>query len=965
MSVLEDIHVLNLPTIQDEDGNGICLTRDLTSPDKFKSPEILFALETAKEKFKADAVFFRKNTAQSSTIPQFYIFDYSHRNLDSKDRKKIHISMWNGGIVPAYMIIEKSMVSIYDSRQTPSMSDDKDIEAIITVSYEIFRQVYSENIANGLFWEGQNKNTFSYDNSAAKELIEGLKKVYDDFQLKSGIDRHVALRLLVQCLLIKYLEERDEENENGYFATTYFKQNFNCNSFCETIRKGYLLELLDLLATDFNGKVFEWTDFSQRNAIKETQTQTLADYLDANIKDNQYLIWRMYSFAHLPIEVISTVYEELLANCNGNNKRKDIVYTPEMIVSTLVDECMPIIQPRNKFKIIDASCGSGIFLVKTYKRIVQWWRYERWLKSGQLQKPSISELKALMRNSIYGLDIEEDAVNLTIFSMALAMLDEVNLNQPTWETLKFQNLEDNIVCRNFFDFISNNRDIKFDLVIGNPPFNAPLKDGIEPTKDDYFSDLENKCGYNCDIKIPDNNIALHFLYQSLRLLKKDGLLCLIQPSTPLIYSNHPNFKKEIFGKYNLLQIIDFTKLSNVLWGTKTNVPTAAVFIQNAKPDSNNVMHLVADRTFANRNKLFLEFDHYDFHYISKYDAIYNSFCWKSNLYGGNRVANITMWLSKLRNLREYCDENIGWICGEGFMASNGNHRADYITGHDYIGPKAIIGKDIIAKEITKCSETLFHRAKNKSLYEPPHLLFRKSLGDGLNAAYSERYLTFKNTVYAIHAPQSDAQKLMNISDYIERNKSLLHFYIFTTSPRAGTIRETSIYNTDIESIPYEVNLSYNNLSETDKVTISDALDDIRRRKNDTSLYSDFKSIQIMYDYSHILCHVLNSVYQTRQNKFGLKSLFRTDSYYIAQFEYGRLNHTQPKWKDIDFVQEYLSSLSENKYESTKIHKILKIYKGSNIIFIKPRKLKYWRKSIALRDADEIITDFLSRFQQDA
>ncbi|MEA1885283.1 MAG: N-6 DNA methylase [Thermotogota bacterium] len=95
----------------------------------------------------------------------------------------------------------------------------------------------------------------------------------------------------------------------------------------------------------------------------------MADYLDGKSKDKQFVIWRLYSFSHLPVEVISSVYEELLTD------DKDVVYTPEMIVSTMVDECMPLKQPKDNFKIIDVSCGSGIFLVKTYKRIVQWWRY--------------------------------------------------------------------------------------------------------------------------------------------------------------------------------------------------------------------------------------------------------------------------------------------------------------------------------------------------------------------------------------------------------------------------------------------------------------------------------------------------------------------------------------------------------------------------------------------------------------
>ena len=145
----------------------------------------------------------------------------------------------------------------------------------------------------------------------------------------------------------------------------------------------------------------------------------------------------------------SSVYEELLTNS------KDIVYTPEMIVSTLVDECMPLKQPKENFKVIDVSCGSGIFLVKTYKRVVQWWRFNEWKKTGRLTKPSLSLLKELLLESIHGVDIEQDAIRLSVFSLALAMLDEVDLDPPTWEMLKFPDLSNNIITQDFFVFITN------------------------------------------------------------------------------------------------------------------------------------------------------------------------------------------------------------------------------------------------------------------------------------------------------------------------------------------------------------------------------------------------------------------------------------------------------------------------------------------------------------------------------
>jgi hypothetical protein len=610
------IQELNFSFISDKGTSGVLLTQDYEKlPETISAPDILFALETARNKFEADAVYFRYFQDGRAAVPQLYIFDYTLKQLSIDDKNRIHRNMWNGYQVPAYIIIEKSTVSFYDAREKPDYNRANYAKEIIIKAGEAIKDFKAQSFDDGLFWEERNhKNHFQFEQSATRDLIRGLKEVYASFQEKSNLDKHVALKLLVQCLLIKYLEERDEDSKSGYFAVTYFQKHFQCSNFCDTIRQGKLLDLLDKLASDFNGKIFEWSseteaEVAERASIQKTEIKYLADYLDANIDNKQYVFWRLYSFSHLPVEVISSVYEELLTDS------KDIVYTPEMIVSTLVDECMPLKSPQKDFKLIDVSCGSGIFLVKAYKRIVQWWRFEQWQKTGKLEKPSLPILKDLLLKSIHGVDIEQDAIRLSIFSLALAILDEVNLDPPTWGKLRFPDLSDNILSKNFFEYVTENPPDDFSLVIGNPPFNLSEVDGKEPSRKKYFKELEKQIGYKSDINIPDEQPALHFLVQSMSLLKDGGMLSMIQPSVPILYQKDRNFRRELFSTYNILEVIDFTKLSDKLWSGK-NVPTAAIFLQKVKPDNENVLHLIANRTFSNTNRLFLEFDHYDFHFIT-------------------------------------------------------------------------------------------------------------------------------------------------------------------------------------------------------------------------------------------------------------------------------------------------------------------------------------------------------------
>ena len=171
----------------------------------------------------------------------------------------------------------------------------------------------------------------------------------------------------------------------------------------------------------------------------------------------------------------------------------------------------------------------------------------------------------------------------------------------------------------------------FDLVIGNPPFNLPSVNGKEPSRKKYFNELNNEYGYKSDINIPDENPALHFLVQSMKLLKKEAILCLIQPSGPVLYQKDQSFKRDLFSQNNLLQIIDFTKLADKLWGRKKCSYSCYFSSENEKRIMKGFyVHLIANRTFFYYfNRLFLEFDHYDFHFIPKNSVINNPYVWKA------------------------------------------------------------------------------------------------------------------------------------------------------------------------------------------------------------------------------------------------------------------------------------------------------------------------------------------------
>lgn len=955
----QQILELNFFFLATPEKGGVLLVKSYEDLQKaISTPDVLFALEAA-GKFGADAVYFRYFDDGRGAMPQLYFFDYTNKQLTDKERYFIQIRMWNGYQVPAYIIIEKSTVTIFDSREKPKDDKSNYANQIIELTGSAIRDFRASDFDDGLFWEEQDEQKhFKFEQSATRDLIRGLKEVYKSFQQKSKLDKHVALKLLVQSLLIKYLEERDEESASGYFAGTYFKKNFQCEDFCDTIRKGKILELLDQLAKDFNGKIFAWdvkSEKDERLAIQASEVQQLADYLDAKIQNNQYVIWRLYSFSHLPIEVISSVYEELLTDS------KDIVYTPEMVVSTLVDECMPLKIPKHDFKLIDVSCGSGIFLVKAYKRIVQWWRYEQWQKTGILAKPSLAVLKDLLLKSIHGLDIQQDAIRLSIFSLALAILDEVNLDPPTWGKLRFPDLSENIITEDFFKYITKCSLGGFDLVIGNPPFNLQQVNGKEPSRKEYFKELKDRIGYQIEISIPDENPALHFLVQSMKLLKPNGNLSLIQPSGPLFYQKDTLFKRNIFSKYNLLQVIDFTKLADKLWG-KTNVATVAVFLQNAEPDNVDVLHVVANRTFSNTNRLFLEFDHYDFHYVSKEAILSNPYVWKANLLGGGRIVQLIDRLSGMDTIEHFLEskKQKGWVKGEGFIENKAGKPLNYITNQPFLPTSAFTEKGIDYSKIIPCRVDKFHRKTSSKLFEGPHLLIRKILPPtSLIAEFIEKSLVFKSDILSIHAPESDSSDLKALSEFLKINGALLRFYILATSSRVRINKATSLYDEDILNIPYTENEQKIVVSSADQIIIEDAL--LYSFKNDSAeILKQYSSHENIIRFANTFCQPLNSVYASQGKAFQLLKILDSGNYYALHFVYSNEDIktiTEHPLKLETYIKEVIPRGNANK-PGTHIQRIMKAYGQDSIILVKPKQLRYWLPSIALRDADESFADYI-------
>ncbi|WP_396151894.1 class I SAM-dependent DNA methyltransferase [Flavobacterium sp.] len=963
MSLLENItepFAQGLKKLGFEGDSLLFLADEQNPPD----PLLKFHLETARE-LKATAVYFRLQLS-GSYKPQVYLFDFTNESFyEQQDNTiaDIQTNLWSSGEVPLACFFFNTEIKIVDCTKhiTKNFKPEYLISNLNLVgkAHDLYNDQFTVKIKTGIFWEQEEfKKKFKFQNSAYDTLIKNIRHVSEilkkDFpQLSSLINKAI-----VQAILIKYLEERIDTNRNKLLSEKYFKKYDNSNTFTDVLRKGRFVDLLTDLNKDFNGNVFTWDEVEQKQ-LQSLNLNILAEFLSADKTDisSQQAEFefdlRYFEFKYIPVELISRLYEEFLGE---DKQEKGLFYTPSHLAKLLVDECIPLKKYEDfnleSFKVLDPACGSGIFLVVAFKRLVQIWRLQ-----NEMKYPDIKDLKRLLKN-IYGVDKEGQAIKLASFSLSLALCNELNPIKIINE-LRFDDLtEENLICSDFFHCESIKHK-KFNLIIGNPPF---VRGAISNYSNKWEVENENTI-------IPQGQIALKFLSESFSYLKQSGLSCLIIKSSGLLYNSTSNdYKKTLFSNYNVVQIFDFTALAEgkSLWDNGARVGSAAIFIKNEKPDfRKNLLHLTFRRTIATKERIFFEIDDYDFHFISRQTAINNEFIWKNNLLGGGRIRNLVEKSNLLTKLNDYLTSN-NCLLGEGFIIGNNGHLSpDFMYKMKTLPSNGISESGINYSALEDTDNTIkFVKVPQQSIFSAPNIIVWENIGtQKLPVFYNEKSFTFKHRIIGISSLDKKQEFLKKCVDVLELNSKFYQFYFLATSSETLINRNNTFLLKDFKSLPFiDNNFSFSNF---DLNVIQDCLEFQRDFFIHGEKSKILKSIQtnkiksILTSYGTEFSRALNVVYQQDNGrKFRLSDVVELNNSLIATvFKFDSENQEPNFYKNLSELN--IESLTDTIVsEQLSIKRIIKLYpQKDTIVFIKPNQYRYWISLTAYRDADKCFSDF--------
>ena len=942
-------------------------------------------------KFEASAVFFRNEINKLKA--QIYIYDYTQSDSDESHLSNIQKMVWSNGAVPIACVFYRTEIKILDCTQH-IRDDNKPVYLAslknIAKAHHLYNENFAVKIKTGTFWEETSvKNKFKFNASSYDILIRWIREIAKQIALSnSNADERIIKKIIIQSIMIKYLEERKDLDGNSSFNQKYFQKYGSCQEFVDVLSNGNFVALLDDLQYDLNGNLFDW-NFEEKTLIPTLNLDGLVEALKAYKRPeeshNQILeLIRYYEFSYIPVELISRIYEEFLAGGDDTlfsqkeKKQKDgIFYTPSHLAQLLVDEIMPLHQYGNininSFTILDPACGSGIFLVLAFKRLVQWWRLQ-----NSLKQPDIQTLKTIL-DCLYGVDKEYQATKLAAFSLCLALCDELSPKQIINE-LKFSDLTENQILhsdffvehlldkedddskiseqRSAFKKISNK---KFSRIIGNPPFDrGALK-------------LYNKKWKKENIDIPQGQIALKFLSEALEFLEPGGLQCLIIKSSSLLYNtSSKEFKERLFSNYNVLQVLDFTPLgrNNSLWDG-ADVASAAIFLRNEKPDfSKNILHLIFRRTKAVKERIVFEVDEYDFHFVNRNDAINNPFIWKINLLGGGRIASLIAKSQVLDTFEEYlkAQDCVGM---EGYQkGSHGKMQPDYMYELDSLPTSAITSSGIDYEQLEPIpNNTVFSKVPQRFFFETPNVILWENMGIEKLPVFlnTQKSFSFKDKIISLKSKANDLKVLRDIVKNFETNSDFYRFFIFCTSSQVLVNLNSAILKKDYMTLPYvEDRKEFFNQIDINIVNdINTYYQDFLRHGERSVILdklegSELKNKMKLYGFEY--CRLLNDIQSNHKQTFKMDEVCELyDSTYICVvFKYSSSSSkNEISWKKDDIKE--IESLSNFQISSRlNSQRIVRYYHSDNtIVIVKPNQKRYWLSHKAYRDADKTLIDLVN------
>jgi type I restriction-modification system DNA methylase subunit len=641
---------------------------------------------------------------------------------DLLEKVKVFNKAWSLARPRLLFLATPGEITVYDLAQKPvdiknetewkKLNHLAALHDLAKVSAQIQR-FHRDNIESGrLFGEecfGDLKNR------ADKALIRDLKIVRKEL-IDSGLSGdyvRFAHALIGRSIFIRYLEDRGVLTEEYFRKVAKQKAGWTDLLAKQQLRTGYDISEKDVfypralvnkdftyalfraLARDFNGDMFPEVD-EEEQVVTQKHLTLIQNLLYGNAGIAKKLFFYSYRFDIIPIDLISSIYEEFYHSSASEDEKKikarqeGAYYTPTVLAEFVLSRVLPPDVLMKNPRILDPACGSGIFLVEAFRRIVRY----NWHKKKQ--PLTFDELRGILKGQIAGIEANREAAKITAFSLYLSMLhyleppaidQQIKLGNKLPNLIASSSRSENhfhcILPENAFDVgcIEANSIWKerfgpgcADVIVGNPPWGGALGGKADLEAKARQEVMLTWCSENKK-PIGDKEPSQAFLWRALDFLKEGGRAGMLV-SAGVLFKHGPQtqaFKTQWLALVRLNDVFNFTHVRKFFF-KGADSPFLFICFNKEKQLGKPVQYWSAKQVTEITKAQAVTFSKYDLQILRDVD-LSDSTVWKQFWFGRSADKDLLNFFRRHKKLIEFSDRK---KTGQGFQTASGGKNAEVL-----------------------------------------------------------------------------------------------------------------------------------------------------------------------------------------------------------------------------------------------------------------------------------------------
>lgn len=771
-------------------------------------------------------------------------------------------------------------ITVYDLAQRPvDENNEKDwknlknlqtLKNVRDVSSKL-EKFHRDNIESGrLFGE---ERFGDLKNRADQALIRDLKTVRRELINAglSGNNVRYAHALIGRSIFIRYLEDRGILTERYFNEVAEPRDDWKellhsppssvgvdlstHKTFYPRVLadKEFTYALYKRLARDFNGDMFP-EDENEERVISHDHLRLIQILLYGDAGINKKLFFYSYRFNIIPLDLISSIYEEFYHSSTAEDEKKSkarqdgAFYTPPVLAEFVLSRVLTSETLAKKPRVLDPACGSGIFLVEAFRRIIRYhWQEEK-------KSPTFDDLKAILKDRIAGIEVNGEAARIAAFSLYLSVLhylDPPDIIDQIRMGNRLPNLVASEICSpNHFHCIlpANAFDTKLiesnplwkerfgpscaDVVVGNPPWGDPGKKADETTKVRQAV-LLDWCKINKK-PIGDNEPSQAFLWRADEFVKDNGSIGLLISSGALfkINTTSKDFRQQCFYTVNIKEVFNFAHVREYFFRGAIS-PFVLVICDKTLEKSDQISYWSAKESITLDVTQSILFSKYDHSYLRNLDVSDHK-NWKILWWGSERDLELVSFLSKYGSLNDYVDRS---SCGRGFE-TNGTGDASALQKFKSLPHYQFTKYDRLNIDKFENPPSNIYRLGNLNLYSGKRILVQRGVRERyvdkgqIISRFEDKDFCFNELLYGITLNEDNDRQYKFILGILW--SSFARYYFFMTS---GTWMpwHPKIHLDDILGLPIKFDKSDNDIESV--IILVNKLRDYHPQKRDV-LHTD-------------------------------------------------------------------------------------------------------------------------------